>query len=245
MGYVTTSVVLVDDDELFRESLARNLADAGFTVTDFGNGPAALNHMQGGAGADLMILDWRMPTMSGIEVLKRLREVRNNVPALFLTALTDQIYEEAALATGAVDFVDKSRSFNIVLKRVRLILSGAKLGPRPEESDAEETIVGDLVLRLKISRATWKGRALDLTLTEFKMVHHLARNAGHDIPYRALYDVVHGVGFVAGAGSDGFRANVRTFVKRIRHKFREVDEGFDHIENYAGFGYCWRDQDGD
>ncbi|MEO5375611.1 MAG: response regulator transcription factor [Alphaproteobacteria bacterium] len=244
-------VVLVDDDALFRESLSRNLAGAGFAVTDFDNGPAALGHIREGARTELVILDWRMPAMSGIEVLKRLRDIRNDIPALFLTVLTDQIHEEAALATGAVDFVDKSRSFNIVLKRLQLILSGAKSGLRADqaapvpETEREDLTVGDLVLRMDVSRVTWRERPVDLTLTEVRMVHHLARNAGRDISYRALYDVVHGEGFIAGAGSDGYRANVRTFVKRIRHKFRDVDDAFDHIENYAGFGYRWRRHAGD
>ncbi len=58
--------------------------------------------------------------------------------------------------------------------------------------------------------------------------------------YRAIYDVVHGRGFIAGEGSDGFRTNVRSMIKRIRQKFREVDDHFEEIENYPGFGYRWR-----
>ncbi|HLW28926.1 MAG TPA: helix-turn-helix domain-containing protein, partial [Kiloniellales bacterium] len=67
-----------------------------------------------------------------------------------------------------------------------------------------------------------------------------AERAGQDVTYRELYDLVHGRGFVAGSGPDGYRANVRTFMKRIRQKFRELDEDFDEIENYPGFGYRWR-----
>lgn len=235
--------MVVDDDDLFRESLARNLCDAGFDVRDFPSGPAALDHLSGGGGADVAILDWRMPAMTGIELLKRMREDGRELPVIFLTALTDQIYEEAALATGAVDFVEKSRSFAIVLKRIQLILDGAKslVGPTaPAGEDPETLVAGHLTLRPKTGRAQWKGETVDLTLTEFKMVLHLAGNAGEDVTYRALYDVVHGSGFFAGTGSDGYRANVRTFIKRIRQKFRDVDAGFDEIENYAGFGYRWR-----
>ena len=57
--------------------------------------------------------------------------------------------------------------------------------------------------------------------------------------YREIYDLVHGKDFVAGYGAEGYRANVRTFIKRIRKKFRDVDAEFDHIHNYAGFGYRW------
>ena len=237
------SVVIVDDDELFRESLAQNLSDAGFRVTDFDNGPAALAHLGQPATADLVVLDWRMPAMNGIEVLRRLRERDTELPVIFLTALTEQIYEEAALATGAVDFVDKSRSFGILLRRIQLILDGAKARrarPEAEEAEGDLLTVGDLLIRRRSGRASWKDRPVELTFTEVRMVQHLAEHAGEDVTYRALYDVVHGEGFQAGLGSDGYRGNVRTFIKRIRQKFRDVDDQFEQIENYPGFGYRWR-----
>ena len=83
------------------------------------------------------------------------------------------------------------------------------------------------------------GSSIDLTLTEFKILTLLAEKAGQDVGYREIYDLVHGKDFIAGHGSEGYRANVRTFIKRIRKKFRDVDPGFDHIQNYAGFGYRW------
>ncbi len=241
---MATSVVLVDDDDLFRESLGRNLADAGYAVRDFARGGAALDHLLTGANAHLVILDWRMPEMNGIEVLKRIRAASLEVPAIFLTALTDQIYEEAALATGAVDFVEKSRSFTILEKRIGLILDGAKARGAANGNEAEQVSLGELILRLKTSRATWRERPVELTLTEFKIVALMAERAGEDVAYRDIYDLVHGAGFLAGAGPEGYRANVRTFVKRIRQKFRDVDADFDQIGNYAGFGYRWK-TDGD
>jgi two-component system, OmpR family, response regulator ChvI len=238
-------VIVVDDDALFRESLAHNLSDSGFSVTVFGDGPSALAHFasrpstpsDAGDGADLVLLDWRMPTMSGIEVLRHLRKVDGNLPIIFLTALSDQVYEEAALIGGAVDFVDKSRSFSILLRRINLILDGAK-GSRPPETAA--AIAKHLVLRIESGRALWKDHELPLTLTEFEIVRMLAAKSGGDVGYRELYDVVHGAGFFAGMGAGGYRANVRAFIKRIRQKFRDVDPEFDCIENYAGFGYRWR-----
>nr|WP_142849896.1 response regulator transcription factor [Telmatospirillum sp. J64-1] len=240
---MATDVVLVDDDDLFRESLARNLADEGFNVVDFGDGPSALDYLLGGGQASLVILDWKMPAMNGIEVLRRMRDAKRDVPVIFLTALTDQIYEEAALATGAVDFVEKSRSFSIVKRRIELIMSGLKTGGAGEDGkaggDDNCLELGSLTLRLDTHRAYWKGQELELTLTEFKIVHHLAARQGADVSYREIYDVVHGSGFIAGSGEEGYRANVRTFIKRIRQKFRNVDDGFEQIGNYAGFGYRW------
>ena len=160
-----------------------------------------------------------------------------------MTSLSDQVYEEAALSGGAVDFVEKSRGFTILLKRVELALSGQRGQSQQPAGEAEvgELTIADLDLRLDSNRATWKGQEVELSLTEFRMVRFLAERAGQDVAYRQLYDLVHGKDFVAGHGSDGYRANVRTFVKRIRQKFVSLDASFDRIENYAGFGYRWRE----
>lgn len=229
-------VVLVDDDQLFRESLSPNLADNGFAVTEFDGGGIALDYFGNGGNADLVLLDWRMPEIDGLEVLRRLRRENNTVPIIFLTVLDDEIYEEAALAGGAVDFVEKSRSLPILLRRISLILDGRKATEdRPEVGQFAE-----LELLYDSKRARWKGDYVSLTLTEFNILIKLTDDAGRDVPYRDIYDLVHGQGFIAGSGSEGYRANVRTFIKRIRKKFREIDDTFDHIENYPGFGYRWR-----
>ena len=99
--------------------------------------------------------------------------------------------------------------------------------------------VGRLELRFDVNRALWAGQTVDLTLTEFRIVTLLADKAGQDVGYREIYDIVHGKDFIAGHGAEGYRANVRTFIKRIRKKFRDGDPDFDHIENYPGFGYRW------
>lgn len=246
-------IVLVDDDELFRESLGQNLIDAGFEVVSFGGGEAALAHLLGGKGGDIVLLDWKMPEMNGIEVLRRMRGAGIEVPVIFLTVLTDQIYEEAALQGGAVDFVEKSRSFAILMKRMALILDGLK-GSKPApgadvaEAEGPRPAVlrrGALELRRETNRAFWKDKEVPLSITEFRMVDLLATRTGQDVRYRELYDLVHGEGFMAGYGNEGYRSNVRAFVKRIRQKFRDVDEIFDEIENYSGFGYRWRDREED
>jgi two-component system response regulator ChvI len=247
-----TKVAIVDDDDLFRESLETNLLDAGFGVQTFADGTAALAHFRTGSTPfDLVLLDWKMPGLNGIEVLRQLRDDGHNVPVIFLTVLSDQIYEEAALSSGAVDFVEKSRSFSILVRRIELILGGTKGQTRAAPSEASPPINGDesshvqlgrLELNLKSSRAFWRTTEINLSLTEFRMVHYLASHAGEDVRYRDLYDLVHGEGFIAGYGDDGYRTNVRTFIKRVRKKFRDVDNTFDAIENYPGFGYRWRDE---
>ena len=90
-------------------------------------------------------------------------------------------------------------------------------------------------------RVYWQGVDAGLTLGEFRVVAALVQAGGVHLSYRAIYDVVQSPGFHGGHGRDGMRNNVRTFVKRIRRKFEQIDPGFAAIENYAGFGYAWRE----
>jgi two-component system response regulator ChvI len=233
-------VVVVDDDPLFMSTLTLNLEDAGFEVQGFTQPTAALEHLTE-RQPDAVILDWHMPEMDGLELLQRLRAQGIGVPAIFLTSLNQPIYEELALERGAVDFVEKSRSFAIILKRLRLITEGVKAATPPGPARAEDPPQGGpLELRADSCRALWLGREVSLTLTEFHVVALLAAKAGGDVSYREIYDVVRGEGFIAGIGSEGYRSNVRTMVKRIRQKFRDLDPAFDALENYPGFGYRWR-----
>jgi two-component system response regulator ChvI len=232
-------LLLVDDDDLFRESLGLNLIDEGYEVTSFANGRDALAYLDRGGAGDVVLLDWRMPNLTGLDVLRQMRAGGIPIPVIFLTVLSDDVYEEAALEGGAVDFIDKSRRLPILLKRLQLIAEGGRPTAEPDTACRPSLQMGMLTLRFDTHRAVWADQTVDLTLTEFKILTLLAEQAGQDIGYREIYDLVHGKNFIAGQGSEGYRANVRTFIKRIRKKFRDVDPTFDHIENYAGFGYRW------
>jgi len=166
-----------------------------------------------------------------------------HTPVIFLTVLSDEIYEEAALRWGAVDFIEKSRSLSIILQRLRLITDGPKRpsGPDAGGDPGAAYIRGKLELRNDINRAFYDGKRVDLTLTEFQIVRLLASAAETDVSYRQIYDLVRGKDFIAGYGEEGYRVNVRSFIKRIRQKFRDVDDSFACIENYPGFGYRWGD----
>ena len=188
-----------------------------------------------------------MPEMNGIEVLRDLRERGVDIPVVFLTVLGDQVFEEAALLGGAVDFVEKSRSFTILLKRIGLILEGGKVPVNGGETSENDPMIryGPLTINGSSKRAFWNGQAVNLTLAEFEVVRRLIESAGQDVNYREIYDQIRGEGFVAGEGETGHRTNVRAMIKRIRHKFRDVDPAFDRIGNYPGFGYRWEPEDGD
>lgn len=233
---VTPVVAVVDDDPLFRETVSANLAEAGYRAVAFAGGAALLDWLAQSNQPAALLLDWQMPEQDGPAVLEKLRQAGYDLPVLFLTGLNQPIFEEKGLRLGAVDFVDKSKSFAIILQRLRIALT-AKV---PMADAAVLPASGGLVLDVASARAAWNGQQVDLTHGEFKVVHLLAQRIGRDVGYREIYDAIRGAGFEAGHGPDGYRANVRAMVKRIRQKFRDLDPGFDAIETYPGFGYRWR-----
>jgi two-component system response regulator ChvI len=234
-------IVFVEDDLLFRDALIRNLEDSGFEVRDFDSGEAALDYFESGGRADVALLDWKLPGIAGIELLQKMGAKEKGIPVVFLTSLGDQVYEETALLNGAADFIEKSRSYSILLSRITGVLNRKDDLVKPElkTDEGQKVVCGELTLSTDSNRAFWRDTKVDLTLAEFKIVHLLATNKDKDVPHREIYDNVRGPGFVAGDGTEGYRANVRTFIKRIRQRFREVDESFNRIQTYSGFGYRW------
>lgn len=234
-------IVVIDDDAMLARTLAGNLQDSGFRTRVFTDGRLAVDWFTQGGAAAAVLLDWHMPDLDGLGVMRQLRAAGAQVPVLFLTGHSQPIYEEAALAGGAVDFVDKAKSFAIILHRLRIAVGGDRHANGTAEPPAPAVEEGSSRLKLHAdsARAFWRSEQVDLTLGEFRVVQLLAERAGRDVSYREIYDVVRGEGFLAGSGPEGYRANVRALVKRVRQKFRAVDEGFDVLENYPGFGYRW------
>ncbi len=231
-------VAFVEDDDDFREAVTGELTDHGFEVQAFPEGSALLAALADGAAPEIIILDWNLPNMSGIDLLPRLQRDGINLPVVFLTGRSLPDYEKLAFDRGALDFVDKSRGVPILVHRLKLIAGAAR---KPVESQPAEYQFhcGRLMLKPGISRAYWDDVDVGLTLTEFKIVHLLASNVGSYVTYRAVYDCMHYVGFIAGSGENGYRTNVRSCIKRIRNKFRAIDSGFGEIDNYQSFGYRW------
>jgi two-component system response regulator ChvI len=229
-------VVLVEDDETYRETLDMELRQRSFDVRSFADASRLLAQHDLITQADVLVLDWTLPGMSGIELLSHLRRTAPRVPVAFLTGRALTANEHMAFDQGAADFVDKSRGVDVLVGRLaRLIGKNRNDGMFSEPPQR----IGELTLQPRIARAAWQGRDLGLTFFEFKVVHLLSSQAGHWVTYRAIYDCVHYAGFLAGTGEDGYRANVRSIIKRIRNKFRLVDAGFGAIVNYDGIGYRW------
>jgi two-component system response regulator ChvI len=173
----------------------------------------------------------------GVDLVSSLRREGVRLPIVFLTGRSTPNLESLALDGGALDFVDKSRGMPILAKRVRLIVDALRKPTTTVVSEAVRS--GALLLRPDVKRASWNDADVGLTLTEFNVVHLLASQAGNHVSYRAVYDRMHHVGFIAGTGEEGYRTNVRSTIKRIRNKFRALDATFDGIENYPSFGYRW------
>ena len=237
--------ILVDDDDFYREAVSTELSHHGFHVSAFPAGEPMLAHLDDNADAEVIILDWRLQNGLGIDLLPRLKERGIDLPVVFLTGVAAVAAEYTALDLGAVDFVDKSRGTAILAKRLQLIVQGMRERPRNGDADIQSddpVVVGKLTLKPDIGRAYWDGVDVDLTFTEFKIVSLLAARAGQYVTYRAVYDCVRYECFVAGTGEDGYRTNVRSSIKRIRNKFRDLDGAFADIENYPAFGYRWRER---
>ena len=120
------TILVVDDDAMMRWSLAANLEDEGLQPRTFASGPEALQYLADGGEAAAILLDWQMPEMDGIDVLRHLRERGHAVPVIFLTGHSLPGRREVALAGGAAAFLDKAKSFSTILHYLHLAVSDAE-----------------------------------------------------------------------------------------------------------------------
>ncbi|GEP59062.1 response regulator transcription factor [Reyranella soli] len=231
-------ILLVDDDDDYREVMSADLVDRGFSVSCFADGPTFLEALSNGIEAKVALLDLALPKMSGFELLDVLRERGIKLPVVFLTGSSKVEWEMQALDRGAVDFVDKARGIDVLAHRLRVILDGHRQGATAPVPEIERQ--GELALYPSTERALWRQRDVGLTNTEYKIVALLVLGKGIHT-YRAIYDVMHYPGFVAGTGTLGYTTNVRSMMKRIRRKFLAVDPDFSAIRNVHKIGYRWRD----
>ena len=230
-------LIMVDDDDDYREVAAAEFIELGFAVESFADGETMLASIADGNTGDVIVLDWTLPVLSGIDLLPRIRGQGVLTPVVFLTGRSTPVHENLALDGGAVDFVDKARGVPIVAKRLRVLVEAAKRSAELEVDESEQC--GRLILKPRAGLAFWDDVDVNLTQTEFNIVRLLASNVGNHVTYRAVYDCMHHVGFIGGSGKHGYRTNVRSSIKRIRNKFRLIDADFAEVENYPSFGYRW------
>ena len=231
-------VLVVDDDRGLSTVLAAALGDEGFAVTVADNGLVGLRCFEAD-GADLIILDVLMPEMDGLEVCRRIRR-KSKVPIVLLSSRGDEVDRVTGLETGADDYVTKPFSTRELVARIRAL--ERRLGAEPAAAPAATGGLGSEIieagpLRLDPGRfeVRWRGKPVVLTRSEFQILGALARNRGMVLARERLLDLARGDDAVVTDRT------VDTFVKRLRKKIRDVDDGFDGIETVFGVGYRYRD----
>lgn len=229
-------IALVDDDQNFLTSLSMALTLEGFEVNTYNDGTAALTGLTQ-KPANLAILDIKMPRMDGFELLAKLRK-QSGMPVIFLTSKDEEIDEVIGLRSGADDFIRKPVPQRVLLERIRALLRRQKANAAPANDGAatEPTVQrGELLLDAERHLCTWRGLAVDLTVTEFLLLQALALRPGHVKNRDNLIDAAYGENMYVDDRT------IDSHIKRMRRKFRDVDPEFNHIETLYGVGYRYKE----
>ena len=230
------TIALVDDDRNILTSVSIALESEGFRVQTYTDGATALDGLRQ-SPPDLAIFDIKMPRMDGMELLRRLRQ-KTDLPVIFLTSKDDEIDELFGLKMGADDFIHKPFSQRLLVERVRAILRrvGAKDLPiTAKEGDPKILERGNLKMDPERHTSIWKGEQVTLTVTEFLILQCLAQRPGVVRSRNALMDAAY---------DDQVYVDDRTIdshIKRLRKKFKLVDDDFEMIETLYGVGYRFKE----
>ncbi len=242
------TIALVDDDKNILASVQMLLEQEGYHVRTYTDGASALTALSA-TPPDLAILDIKMPRMDGMELLRRLRQ-NAELPVIFLTSKDEEIDELMGLNAGADDYIRKPFSQRLLLERVKAVLrrsdSHKPVPGSPEgkkgghagaaAGEAKQTMVrGQLVLDPMRHECTWNAKPVKLTVTEFLILQSLAQRPGFVKSRDSLMDAAY---------DDQVYVDDRTIdshIKRLRKKFKVVDDYFDSIETLYCVGYRYKE----
>lgn len=227
------NIAVVDDDSQIVALIEDILEGEGYNVTSYRDSRTALHQIKARA-PDLVILDVVMPKMNGIEMLRSLRQ-KSDIPVILLTERREEGEELLGLQTGADDYIHKPFSQRALIERVKSVLRRVRPAPQSKTGDG---IVDRGHLRIDKERytCTWKGRDIVLTLTEFRLLEALVVRLGVVLTRDALRACAYGDQVVYVD-----ERTIDSHMKRLRKKFRAVDEQFDGIETLYGVGYRFRE----
>ena len=224
------TIALVDDDKNILTSVSMALEAEGYRVRTYNDGEEALqglNHQP----VDLAILDIKMPRMDGMELLTKLKS-SSNLPVIFLTSKDDEVDEVLGLRMGADDYIKKPFSQRLLIERIRTLLRRSELGEEKTVKKPDAVLVrGPLVMDTDRHSCTWDGRDVQLTVTEFLLLKALASRPGHVKSRDQLMDAAYGESIYVDDRT------IDSHIKRLRKKFRQVDNSFSQIETLYGVGY--------
>ena len=225
------SVAIVEDDPAIRANYADMLKKHGYRVSAYADRKSAAEAFRMRL-PDLALLDIGLgdDPEGGFALCRELRALSAALPIIFLTARDSDFDLVSGLRMGADDYLTKAASLPQLLARISALFRRADLLREPRAAD-EVLERGALRLYMKRFHASWRERPVDLTLTEFWMVHSLARFPGHVKDRESLMRDAHIV-------VDD--ATITSHVKRIRRKFQAVDPAFAAIDSVYGLGYRWQ-----
>ncbi len=236
-----TRILVVEDEESYRDPLTYQLVREGFDVVGAATGTEALERFDDD-GADLVLLDLMLPGLSGTEVFRRLRQV-SDVPVIMVTAKDSEIDKVVGLELGADDYVTKPYSFRELLARVRAVLrrgapaassSASASSSAPGADDGRDDAVLALGrLRMDVDRhtVTVDGDPVAMPLKEFDLLELLLRNAGRVLTRGQLIDRVWGADYV------GDTKTLDVHVKRLRAKIEPSPGTPTVLVTVRGLGY--------
>jgi two-component system response regulator ChvI len=231
---MSQTIALVDDDRNILTSVSIALEAEGFDVRTYADGDEALRGLTT-RPVDLAVVDIKMPRMDGMELLTRLRQV-SSMPVIFLTSKDDEIDELLGLRMGADDYIKKPFSQRLLIERIRALLRREQLSTSTVEADPNALMArGDLALDSNRHACTWRGQQIELTVTEFLLVKALATRPGHVKSRDQLMDAAYGEHIYVDDRT------IDSHIKRIRKKFKAVDEDFSQIETLYGVGYRYKE----
>ena len=226
------TIALVDDDRNILTGISMALEREGFKVQTYIDGESALIGLTRNP-PDLAVLDIKMPRMDGEELLKKLKK-KMSIPIIFLTSKDEEVDELLGLKLGADDFVKKSGGFStkVLIERIRV-----QLRKKSNVVDDTKNIISHGKLKLDPAQleCEWNGKPLPdkLTTTEFLIVKELAKRPGVIKERAHLMDIAY------KENTEIEDRTIDSHVKRIRKKFKNVDEKFSAIETRYGSGYRW------
>jgi two-component system OmpR family response regulator len=233
MGYhppMKKSIAIVEDEAALRENYSAAFARLGYQVKAFANRQTAMQAFTVRL-PDLVIIDISLEDEAegGFDLCRDLRALSAELPIIFLTARDSELDAVSGLRLGADDFLTKDVSLPHLAARVAALFRRIDALRRPD--DAEQVLRrGALSIDAEKMQTTWNGQAVALSLTEFWIVHALAKNPGHVKNRQQLMDAANVV------LDDN---TITSHVKRVRRKFQGVDTAFDAIQTAYGMGYRW------
>lgn len=229
------TILAVDDEEHILELLAYNLERDGYRVIKAESGERALEIL-GSEKIDIVLLDWMLPGMDGIEVLRRIRADKNshNIPVIFLTAKGDEISKVVGLEVGSDDYLVKPFGIHELLARIKAVLRRTEGVVRisEEKEDKEEKLVIDhMEINQSRRTVTLEGSPVELSFKEFELLYLLAKNRGIVFTRDNLLEKVWGYDYI------GETRTVDVHVSNLRKKIEKDESHPVYIKTVRGMGY--------